>query len=192
MIIIEGPDGSGKSTLIRQLSKDLALPIAPKVVSSDTKPLVDLDKWTELNLNAGFQEVLFDRHRLISEPIYGPATRSQQHVRFMDLGWMSEMMGRFYGLDPIIIYCLPPLNIVRANVNREDTDNEAVRGRIAAIYAGYVARATADIARGVGKLYNYQTTQYTDALHWIQWGLQKRRNPSDAQRRFPRPLDRRA
>lgn len=195
MIIVEGPDGSGKSELIKQLSRDLSLPVAPKVVSADTKPLVDLDKWTELNLRAGFQEVLFDRHRLISEPIYGPATRGRQHIRFLDLGWMSEMMGQFYSLDPIIIYCMPPLNVVRANVNRPETDNEAVRSRISAIYAAYTARAASDMSRGVGKIYNYRTTKYTDVLHWIQWGLTQRRNNSSDRRhqsRFPHQSDHRA
>ena len=174
MIIFEGPDGGGKTSALVRLSKDLGLPIAPKVVSADTKPMVNLREWTEYNLDRGFQRKLFDRHRLISEPIYGPAMRARQDLAFLDLGWMSEMTGRLYAANPIIVYCLPPLEVVRKNVFDDATNNEAVRGRIGAIYAGYVARASLDITRGVGKLYNYRTTPYSELMDWVVRELNKR------------------
>jgi hypothetical protein len=174
MIIIEGPDGSGKSTLIQRLAKDLGLPIADKVVDSSTKALTDLARWTEDNVEKGFQPLIFDRHRLISEPIYGPATRARQDLKFLDLGWLADMMWRFYQAKPLIVYCLPDLETVRVNVHKVETDNAAVASRIAAIYAGYVARSAADFTRGVGKLYNYRTTRYDEILQWLHWGLQDR------------------
>lgn len=179
MIVGEGPDGGGKTSLIRRLNQDLGLPIAPKVVSSQMTPLTDLRQWTEDNVSRGFQKTLFDRHRIISEPIYGPATRAKQDLAFLDMGWMMEMTARFYGADPILIYCLPPLHVVRDNVNREDTDNGAVKNRIGAIYAGYVSRATLDIVHGKARLYNYQTTPYEDMLRWVQRELEKREESYD-------------
>lgn len=174
MIIVEGPDGGGKSTLVKRLSAELSLPVAPKVVASDTTPVVDLRRWTEENVYQGFQPVIFDRHRLISEPIYGPAMRRRQHGEFYDLTWLSDMMWHFYNAKPVIIYCMPDLLTVRENVLREDTDNAVVRNHIAAIYAGYVARASMDFTRGVGRLYNYKMTKFDDIVGWVRMNIEGR------------------
>lgn len=167
MIIFEGPDGAGKTSLSVRLSKELGIPIADKVVASNLQPLTDLAVWTEQNVAQGFQRMIFDRHRLISEPIYGPATRAKQDPKFCDPGWMLDMMAQFYASNPIIIYCLPSLRDVWHNVHNDETDNTAVRSRIRAIYAGYAARASIDISRGVGRLYDYRTTHYDDIKGWL-------------------------
>lgn len=186
MIIVEGPDGSGKSTLVTRLARDLRLPVAAKVVGSDTQPVVNIRDWTEQNVHKGFQPVIFDRHRLISEPIYGPALRRRQDAEFYDLTWLSDMMWHFYNAKPIVVYCLPDILTVRENVLREDTDNEAVRDHIVAIYAGYVARASMDFTRGVGKIYNYKTSQYSDLLGWLNMNLEGRVSANDRVQ-LPRP-----
>lgn len=186
MIIVEGPDGGGKSTLVKKLAQELRLPVADKVVASDTTAMVDLVKWTEDNVARGFQPTIFDRHRLISEPIYGPILKPRQDSNFCDLTWLSQQLWLFYGCKPVIIYCLPDIRTVRANVAREDSDNEVVAGRIAAIYAAYVNRATLDFTRGVGRLYNYKTTQFSDLLGWVQFKIDERVKPSDRVS-FPQP-----
>lgn len=173
MIILEGPDGGGKTELAARVATHTGFPIAPRVVSADMEAMVDLAKWTEDNLAKGFQRTIFDRHRLISEPIYGPATKSRQDPNFYDLGWMAEMMWQFYALKPIIVYCLPDLGTVRANVMDPRSRNQAVAGRITAVYASYVNRATLDFTRGVGKLYNYKTTRIEEILQWIDFKLEE-------------------
>lgn len=186
MIIVEGPDGSGKSTLVTTLAQRLRLPVAGKVVGSDTQPLVNIREWTEDNVARGFQPVIFDRHRLISEPIYGPAMRKRQDADFYDLTWLSSMMWQFYQAKPIIIYCLPDILTVRENVLREDTDNSAVKDHIVAIYAGYVARASLDFTKGVGRLYNYKTTRLDDLVGWVEMNLEGRVSTDDRVA-LPRP-----
>lgn len=178
MLIVEGPDGSGKTTLVRRLQKDLGLPVAPRVVGSDTIALVDLAQWTEQNVAGGFQRTIFDRHRLISEPIYGPVLRGRQDPKFIDPKWLSDQVWRFYALEPVIIYCLPDIRTVWKNVLNEDTDNAAVANIsvIEAIYAGYVNRATMDFSRGVGRLFNYETTMYVDVLEWTKNRLEDHRD----------------
>lgn len=106
----------------------------------------------------------------------------------MDLGWLGDMMWRFYQAKPLIIYCMPDLETVRVNVHKAETDNAAVASRIAAIYAGYVARSASDFSRGVGKLYNYRTTRYDEILMWLQWGLEDRlgKGYNDHRPRLPR------
>ena len=143
MLIVEGPDGSGKTTLIGELREVLNLPVAPRVVSKNTEAMLDLRDWVDNNLEEGFQRVIFDRYRLISESIYGPVIRDMQHPGFDDQEWLMSRLVKFYNIHPIIIYCLPPLQTVIDNVT-DDEDNQMVQPRIRSIYNAYVNRATLD------------------------------------------------
>jgi len=143
IIIVEGPDGSGKTTLIERLSSRLDIPVAPRVVAKDTTTKINLQDWVEDNLEEGFQRKIFDRHRLISEPIYGPIMRISQQEGFTDREWMHRVMHGFRFIRPITFFCLPPIEVVRKNVEN-DPDNEAVAKHIDAIYASYLAKAMDD------------------------------------------------
>lgn len=136
MIIVEGPDGSGKTTLIEQLVEHTGLPVAPRVVSKDTEAMVDLKKWTEDNVWGGWQPTIFDRHRLISEPIYGPIFRDKDEPGFENLYWFSHMLGEFYRTGPVLIFCLPPLTEVMANVI-SDPDNRVIAPRTREVWGAY-------------------------------------------------------
>jgi len=146
MLIIEGPDGAGKTTLIKKLSRALDIPIAPRVVSKDAEAMVDLQRWVDRNLATGFQRMLFDRHRLISEPIYGPAL-GRSSDGFNDLTWLAPRIHRFSRIKPIIIYCLPEKSTAWANV-KDDPDNKVVADPdiFSSIYDSYVLRASLDRA----------------------------------------------
>jgi len=148
MIILEGPDGSGKTTLAKQLAGIMGLEIAPRVVSKDAEAEVDLVKWVDQNLNQGFHDTIYDRHRLISEPIYGPMLRGETEPMFDNFMWLSSQFLRFYRLGPVIIYCLPPFGAVWESV-RSDPDNKVVHDQRMArgIYDLYVARAASDYTR---------------------------------------------
>lgn len=159
MIIFEGPDGSGKSTLMHQLNDELKLPIAPRVVSKETEAMVDLQTWVDQNLETGFQPIIYDRHRLISEPIYGPTLRgTSQEPGFSDVTWLAPRLRQFYELKPVIIYCLPPLEVVQANL-KNDPDNTRVLDKIEAIYTAYVARIALDYSLAPGKVYVWDYTR---------------------------------
>lgn len=162
MIIVEGPDGAGKTTLIANIRAGFPdLDVAPRVVSKETNALTDMQVWVNDNLDAGFQYKLFDRHRLISEFIYGPVLRgNDQHKGFDDGAWVYWSLKKFAEIDPLIIYCLPPFNAVQFNVNQGD-DNLAVQDHIRAIYAGYVHRASLDMLAGR----NVMIYNYTDPVH---------------------------
>lgn len=144
-IIVEGPDGGGKTTLIAELIQHFSIPVMPRVVAKDTSALVDLVQWTEEdNERPAREDVIYDRHRMISEPIYR-LTRKATQPQFDNLWWMHLQMMRLYRREPFIIYCMPPKLVVKNNV-KDDVDNEAVKYRISALYDAYVAKAAADIA----------------------------------------------
>lgn len=138
MIIVEGPDGAGKTTLIKTLVEATGLPVAPRVVSKDAEAMVDLVKWTEDNVQAGFQPLIFDRHRLISEPIYGPVLRAELTPEFMDTEWFYTQLDNLYACNPFIIYCLPSIHTVWANIMSND-DNAIFHSRMGTIQAIYGA-----------------------------------------------------
>lgn len=165
MLIFEGPDGGGKTTLIKMFQKAIPdIEVAPRVVSKDTNALVDLQDWVEQNLSQGFQYKIFDRHRLISEPIYGPLLRSRPEPGFSDVWWLRERLRQFYELKPVIIYCLPPEEVVHRNIIN-DPDNSAVALRIHGIYSAYVARAAMDgiLSPGITRVWDY--TKYTPGIN---------------------------
>lgn len=157
MIIAEGPDGAGKTALVQYLSAKYDIPIAEKVVGEDTKPIEkDLKAWTETNLKKGLQWQLFDRHRLISEPIYGPCMGRSAHPGFDDIQWLTARMIDFTRVRPLIIFCLPPFDSVKSNLT-DDPRNIVISAFIEPIYASYVATAAGYVARGQAVLHDYTT-----------------------------------
>jgi hypothetical protein len=134
VIILEGPDGAGKTRLAQRLSEDLEIPIEPKVVSSEAQAMVpSLKRWVEDDLRSWPRVALYDRHRLISEPIYGPILRHTMERGFDDRLWLLHQLQRFRELEPSIVFCLPPPDVVWANV-ATDPDNWVVKKHIDKIY----------------------------------------------------------
>jgi hypothetical protein len=172
VIIIEGPDGAGKTKLVEHLSRKYDIPVAERVVAKDTNPMtgVDLKHWTETNLKAGLQWKIFDRHRLISEPIYSACMNRKTHEGFDDIGWLTGRMIDFTRIHPFIVYCLPPYATVESNLE-DDEDNTAIWGYAESIYNSYVAAAAGDIARGQAVLFNYHLDSQYERVDMLfeQW-----------------------
>lgn len=137
MLILEGPDGAGKTTLANELSDYFDLPIAPKVVGSDTQPMVDIYDWTNKNLAAGFQKTIFDRHRLISEPIYSVAMGGERDEKFWEPAWLGAALRSLQEIEPIVVWCVPSFRAVNRNVLADD-ENKTVWLHIEKIWRGYV------------------------------------------------------
>lgn len=145
MLIVEGPDGAGKTTLIEGLKERYGLEVAPRVVSKEAEPMVDLKAWVEDNLEKGFQDLIFDRHRLISHFIYAPIMGRFLGPGLDDFAWLTDAFFQFYAIKPLVIYCLPPRQAVIDNVTG-DTDNLVVQATIGRIYDAYHALAAKDMA----------------------------------------------
>lgn len=164
MLIVEGPDGSGKTTLVQHLAQKFDLPVAERVVGTDTKPIIpNLQQWVDKNLRRGSQRMIFDRHRLISEPIYSPCMGRSPAGGFDDIFWMTGAMLKFGRIAPFIIYCLPPYEMVQKNL-KNDPENIEILEYTHLIYPAYVAKAATDIARGHAMMYDYTADHAEDRV----------------------------
>ena len=172
VIVVEGPDGGGKTTLIKTLSERFDLPVAPRVVSQDAAAMVDLKEWVERNVADGWQPTLFDRHRLISEPIYGSILRKTFERGFDDVMWLYNMNYMFFrNCRPLIIYCLPSYTVVRQNLDG-DPDNVAVVHKIRRIYAQYVSRATTDAVNAGAMIHDYTQPNFNHIFRVVQRAIE--------------------
>lgn len=128
MIIVEGPDGSGKTTLVKMLADELSYDVAPKAVNHDTSSTVgNLSAWVDDAFHF-HPRTLFDRHALISEPIYGPVFRGGVRDDFSLPGWYSGRWRVLLTRRPTFIICLPAIDVVMENL-RNDEDNVVVRDK---------------------------------------------------------------
>jgi hypothetical protein len=110
IFVIEGPDGSGKSTLINSIKKDKRTNCHFLSVSSQPltqRVIQDEIDWIHSIPNT--INLFCDRYRLISEPIYGNALRS------LDLSQgVRPKVAQFM----VFIYCRPPRPEIIENLNR--------------------------------------------------------------------------
>lgn len=139
MIIVEGPDGAGKTTLVERIENDWGLTREPRAVSSEAKSLVPIGEWIETELGKGFGMRLYDRFGLISSPCYAMLENRTMVWPLTWPDWMRAQHRRIRKIDPVIIWCMPELATVRANLKREDNSGGRIFPHIDEIYLAYVA-----------------------------------------------------
>ncbi|AUM59768.1 thymidylate kinase [Pseudomonas phage PMBT14] len=129
MIILEGPDNAGKTTLGEYLAKQLQTTVRH---SERPDP-----KWNPVECLAHSsrqlrpQRAILDRVYAISEPVYGPICRGQSSLGDQGAKAILDLYHRPY----LIIYCRPPSSVILKNDGREQMDG--VIDNHAAIIAGY-------------------------------------------------------
>ena len=171
MIIVEGPDGGGKTTLIGQLEERYGLKREPRAVSSDVKSLVPIGEYVDAELTKGFGWRLYDRFALISSPFYmftGPDRTFRDEMT--DPLWLEMAWRKFLAIDPVIIICLPKLEVVKANVF-SDPNNARIAGHIEEIYYSYLNFLAQQKARFNSSvmLWNYQDPNEKNLDGLIRW-----------------------
>lgn len=157
MIILEGPDCAGKTTLLKMLVAEMpGLKVMKRAVSSEGVALTNIKTYVQGHLTSGFQPRLFDRFALISGPIYGSLTgMSGPNIAFQDRYWHFTAEAQLLSLRPVIVYCLPPLPVIRTNLQNDLTSAKVVADDLDSIYYQYQARAARDFAMGIASIYDY-------------------------------------
>ena len=108
LIIVEGMDNTGKTTLINRLADDLKL----LVMGNRRRPSrsEDILHYTfHLTELSQCYDVIIDRWSAISEPIYGPICRG---TSWPDMATQTALMEHISMLRPLLIYCRPEDQVV--------------------------------------------------------------------------------
>ena len=121
-IIIEGPDGSGKTQLATDLceefSREYRRPPA-EALSSTTGPADWLPEWWngQLALNpSALARGVYDRCFYISDPIYQQAQANRPLL--IEGKALARGLANLWTVEPIIVFCLPPFEVQLANVKQ--------------------------------------------------------------------------
>lgn len=159
MIIVEGPDGAGKTNLVNRIELDWGITREARAVSAEAKALVPIGQYIEGELAKGFSMRIYDRFALISSPMYIGLPNRTFRDELCDIGWLTEMHHKFQKIDPVIILCLPPLEVVKANVLKDETQNAVVQDTIEDIYWNYHNWLCYQQALPNGSVLHYDYTQ---------------------------------
>lgn len=156
MIILEGPDGGGKTTLLDRLSKRFGLKQGPRASSSIDGPVNDLCAWVDDDLLKWGSSPLrvYDRYPLISEPVYGPICRGSVPDR-MTQPWMRNRLNTFRSMS-LVIWCIPPAKTVLDNIDdSSDNQMDGVVSYAPAIWSSYAVMS--NMWTGPGMTYDYSS-----------------------------------
>lgn len=160
VIILEGADGAGKSTLAKRFERELPSDSLPVRVHHHGSYQGEDEIWTRylfsmLPAYANLCTVVLDRSWL-SEPIYGAAYRSGAN---RIEAWQRRMLERVaLGRGAVVVWCAPPFAAcVRAFEARRGAEMLESTAQLRAVYDLYAEAATAPVAAAVASLrYSYR------------------------------------
>jgi hypothetical protein len=125
MIVVEGVDNSGKSTLVRSLSSMLPT-FQIQVSEGPPKFAGEMDQ--RVGKYMGYpKNIIFDRHPCVSQPIYGQMRSHKDDIA-------PELIKSFYEMKPLFIYCDPLGRGLTTHVVKDDETPE----HIAAVQSEYI------------------------------------------------------
>lgn len=144
-LVVEGPDGGGKTRLIEALlAKYPQLIKAKKASTSLRGPVRNLAAWVRAEfdvMDMAFAPQVYDRHPVISEPIYGPLARGQAQPGFSPSPWLSTARLNLYSRT-YTIWCIPSLEQCQAAID-PGRDMPGVVENIDRIHEAYLKEMTA-------------------------------------------------
>jgi cellulose biosynthesis protein BcsQ len=112
LIIIEGMDNTGKSTLAKQLAEDLQIDLR----HSKGKDIDMSDNLLDIYWDSKKGHLITDRINLISEVVYGPILRNQNKLEKTKKIWWEI----YDSLEIVIIYCRPSLGMILQSMSERE------------------------------------------------------------------------
>jgi hypothetical protein len=139
LVITEGPDGGGKTTLCKELMKNYPEfvykhPVPSEGPEGQTEEYMITDMEKDIKKAENGEWILMDRINLFSEIIYGPICREAS--RITEEHW-EYLFQRLIALDPIIIYFRPMDDVLLANLDNDELQMDGVRENIITIANAY-------------------------------------------------------
>jgi len=185
MIILEGPDSSGKTTLAHALSETLGIPVhhfgGPPESAAELRERIDF-----MFDNKDF--LIYDRIPLISEQVFS-ILRRQNYMNVLTNSNADHV--RLQELKPILIYCRPSDELLMAcnhQVSEHDTEDhiKAVEAHKKALLERYDHVMGSDLMprywkydytkMNVGGLITRVESTIKERNHYPQFHLGKRDN----------------
>src|SRR5690606_4664522 len=106
LVILEGPDGSGKSTLGTYLASQTERPLlhSPGVTQGE----LEMKAWVLRMLTSPLRDnLILDRFPLVSELVYGPVLRNEVLIPKF-----HPLYAAWHRIPTTLIYCRPPTDAI--------------------------------------------------------------------------------
>lgn len=126
MIVVEGVDNSGKSTLISHLIESVLKGWPVQVSEGPPKYKGEQNERVKRYLDY-HNKYVFDRHPCVSQPIYGMLRTHSDEIDF-------DLMRRFYTRKPLFIYCDPLTRGMDGHIERSTVDTKI---HLASVHRNY-------------------------------------------------------
>ena len=126
MLILEGPDGGGKTTLGKQLQGYVYTRPPEVLLSSTSGPSAGLAEWWESQVwspVSSTDHLVYDRTTFISDPIYAPIWNRKLIRSAATVAHYLHVLKNRGNVR--IIFCLPPLATILENNAK---DKEPLKG----------------------------------------------------------------
>ena len=165
MIILEGPDGAGKSTLARHIMSQYGLCEFERGTKDRSKlyTVTRSDTYRALGAAASGAEPVRVADRLYySDLVYAPATGRPCEFSPIEQGFIERVIN---AINCPVIVCMPPIGVARANALKDD-QMDGVNDNFGTIYAGYAALLEAERFPEHALVYDY--TQDTDGQEGLE------------------------
>jgi hypothetical protein len=184
ILIIEGPDGAGKTNLVKRLSTDLRIPIHERSANSDSSATLNTEVSRGANLAAwAYKDVItmpdqpfsiYDRHCLISEFVYGPITRG--HLDPNMLSTTVHFLIRTMAEKCFVVFCHPTNEEITKNIQLDPVSQSVVGTN--GLNIAYAYDALKMFWPGQNMYYNYEddcgggayeSVLTAARLHMVNW-----------------------
>lgn len=158
MIIVEGLDNTGKTTLVKELVNRLGIPSMIRVrPKAETEFRIDLLRV----LTDG--PWIMDRHPIISEMVYGPILRGGMVIEEDNLNALATLIDQ----SPMFIYCRPPDSVILNFGEREQMDGVIDQAQILLARYDFVMQFIRSRLPDRVIFYDYQSMNDTRKAHLL-------------------------
>lgn len=156
-ICVEGPDNSGKTTLVDLLSE-----VYDREIVHAGKPESDAEAYADFGIELNKEgQLILDRSQAISGMLYDFHVRKE--VPYFGMKDCEEV-----ACETLLIVCLPDKELVLADKSRKQMPG--VRENHEALYDGYAEMVSYMKSTGNSSVFVYDYTKHklTDVMNWIE------------------------